>query len=457
MAIDYTVLFERLANAVRIDTSLSLAQHNYHQWLEDVLSLYTGDDREAVRSFLDAKDSFRSTLGSLKASLRQQVDALWVRTALQLDPPMASTGTLDCLDAIIADMLDHHEAVDGNTVAITAAAADADNHGDAQVVTSIACLNGTDDTAQLNEFLWPEKKVITCISSSFNTTGEGGSELFQLRGERPVDSALTGFRLFTGQTSQMQAMTATTGLLKNGDFESWTGSTPAADDWTVDTGDWGVEFSREATTTFKGDYCLRLTGDGGVAQLSQAVPIGTLAAERKYVVGVWMRRSAAVAPGVGNTLTVQLATAGHTFGIGEAITLDQADLAALPTTSWTLRWFFFNTPRVVGDWDDLELRITHNMTAGVIVYLDECCLAEPTYDNGVFYAVFSGALPAVEGDFWTMETANDWAGRFQTYAALMYGRMFPSGLWAPYGSTLPDTLIDDAYCWPYAPWTMPAP
>lgn len=453
MAINYLTLFTRLGRAVRIDTSLSLAQHNYHAWLEDVLALYAGDERPVVQSLLASKDAFRGTLGGLKSMLKGQVDALWGQAVLELDPPLVTTAPLDCLDAVIADMLEQSEAVDGNTVAITPATAEPANHGDAELVTSIACLTGTDDTAQLNEFLWPERKKVLCTSSAYNTTGLAGTELFQVSGERPVDTVVTGYRLHSGETVSLTALTAATGLLTNADFEAWTGVTPAADGWTIDTGAWGTEFRREATIHMKGSYCLRATGDGGAARMHQDIPIGTLAAGTKYVLGVWLRRSAAVAPGVPDTLGISLHTAAHAFGAGEQIALDQADLTAIPTADWQLHWFFFNTPDVVGDWTDLVLRIDQTMTAGVIVYIDELILAEPTYDTGVFYAMFSGPTACVPGDLWTLETSNGWEGRFQTYAALMYGRMFPSDNWSPYGSTQPDTLIDDFYCWPYSPWS----
>lgn len=167
--------------------------------------------------------------------------------------------------------------------------------------------------------------------------------------------------------------------------------------------------------SYKG-VALGIVGDGATLT-ALYLPLGTLSPETVYFIHYRQKKTGTPAAG-----TVRLAIVD---GIGGSVTTDAEatansqtyDLTAgTVTTSFTSGFFSFRLKKTQTQPVYLQIIQTVAISAGTSYYIDEIAAAvgRELYQGGPWVAAFSGKIPPVEGDKYTLTVTNDRAGAWQT-------------------------------------------
>lgn len=254
--------------------------------------------------------------------------------------------------------------------------------------------------------------------------------------------------------------------LTNGDFENWTGTTPALDNWYKETGTWGTSIER-ASGGIDGGYCVQFNAGATLNGIEQqfgsttsdgsqpeAGTSAALTSYSSYCASLWLKATGVVSGGV---MTVSLVDGSGTV-IADQAGVNNSTTIALTgaSTSWTNHLVSFRLPTDYpgsnGTSNVVKLRIKITTAlAGANLLMDAVCFANPTplYAGGPAVAVFSNpASPFVaipDPDGFQLTFTNDYGGKiygasWQTALLRMFG--VAGGIF-PYSPTpnISDTLI----------------
>jgi len=141
----------------------------------------------------------------------------------------------------------------------------------------------------VNENSVAETLRLVCTADSYTGNATVGQEQFGLTGSPATAGTWdydyptgSGASVSTRAISSAQDGNSNGNLLTNGDFESWSGTTPGPtatlDNWTLGgTSAWGTDLRQNATNPNGGTYCLQLIPGTGVnTQLYQVFGDSTL-------------------------------------------------------------------------------------------------------------------------------------------------------------------------------------
>ncbi len=285
---------------------------------------------------------------------------------------------------------------------------------------------------------------VVCTADSYTGGATVGQEQFSLTGA----GALAGtwdydFPSGSGASGAVRAVASdqdgnsTTNLLTNGDFESWSGTSPGPtatlDNWALDgSSAWGTDIQQNAVNPQTGSYCVEFLPGTGVNSIlyqvfgdatvgTQPVPSGLYS----YAVIIWMRRVGSVSAGV---LTIELTDdTGTVLADAQAVNNSSAITCSGLTTSYVAHTAVFR----VNATPPSEIRYRFRMSTALVggsVLIDNACYAglNAMYAGGPGYALFSGATPFVGGDGWNVTNTNDqggvsYLGTFQTGFQRLFG------------------------------------
>lgn len=431
MAIGYTNLFTMLGSIVK---AVNRVNAYYAELDTDVAAVETAFGTNSQYALLsDAPstwDGFKSSvLGWINQISSRGTRLLTDRDLVLEQLPIGSgTSIQKVIPLLTADMIAETETIEKSTVTLGSVTTVSTN---ATVGTLLvdAHLDGYTSPGNrfpamesydgvLSELAEDDTVVLKCITDSEGEATEG-QESFQWLGMPTKPSPYHWQDPGTGTGPQIRPLNAET-YIANGEFETFSTNTPGS--WTIDNGTAGTHIYQEASVTYRGDYALKLTGDGAQATIGiSQVPSGTLYPLKRYCVAVWVRGTAATLAG---TLTIQFEGTGYTAGGTEKISLDATALSAL--TGYTLKWFYVNLPREIPDDLELVVKVTGTLTTAKSVYLDGLVMGPVNYIAGINAVIVAGTDKFLKGDTFTFTIANNDGGVFQTWFRKYLGYQLPS-------------------------------
>lgn len=385
----------------------------------------------------------------------QQLALSTVTDTVAADAPAASRSTVDVLNEIRRQMLAAGVTLQAATVGVTVAALGTPT-GTGAAVTATKRGDGL-----VQELMIAETGRLVCVADSYRDRLTAGRERFSYVGEPDLGAGVYDYDWPVGSAANVSltavsaddAANTSGNLLANSNFETWSADpTPTLNgqSW-VTTGTAGTDFAKNTASPFRGSADLKLLAGGGTPSFTQTLgdaagTSATLTAGTSYAVNLWAKRDGTVSAGV---LTVELVDASGTViadtqGVSNSFT---ATLSVL-TTSYAAVSGVFRTPAVLPSVLKLRIRVSTALT-GANVLIDDVCLTPMTaaYVGGPGLAVFSGAVPFVRGDTWTVAGTNDRGGAsygatFLTLLDRFFG-IRASGLLFPTDAspTIPDSLI----------------
>lgn len=272
---------------------------------------------------------------------------------------------------------------------------------------------------------------VVCTQDSYTGTATQGRELFSLVGApgAPVSGGVFDYDWPTGSNAAVQVnaidstqdASSTGNLLTNSDFETWTTASPAdtLNNWTLETGAWGTDLQKD-TNAYRGSFDLMfLAGTSTNTAIYQEFGTTTgsnidPSALQSYAVNFWITRTGVVSAGVlvfelvDSTGTVIQDDAGNNNSL--SVTLSGI------TTSYVAHTTVFRLPSNPPDTIRFRIRMSTAL-AGANVRLDSLAMGivTPMYTGGPGFAIFSGAVPFVSADGWSIANTNDQGG--ESYAA----------------------------------------
>ena len=407
MALTYTGtggLFQRIGRIVKeFNRTVSGYGSSLNAGVEDIWEEYPDSEADAasIDGLLTARDAYRSVHSSYTNSLLAAVNNTLVSQVDREGAPLATRTASAAVAELRTQMLADGETINRPTTSVSVAAAGS-NAGNAVVNASL-----TNQFGDPLDLVFAEDVRLT-VTADRSSGGTQYGETLTIQGEPLL--AATDYRWpgGSGATGSFRLTDASvTGLLTDGSFETWVGSTPTY--WGVTTGASTVDKDSTAANVVRGTYSLKITSDGSTLtafrqQLSTSVAPNTV-----YCLNLWAKMSALDASGVvrfrltnsaGTTLTNDASTSlSYTRN-----TNGQID------TSFTQVSTFFQTPRSLpssgGVW--LEVAFTTAPANGRILYIDHLALAAATqlYAGGPFVAGFSKDTASAVRDYYTVTVDN---------------------------------------------------
>lgn len=446
-------LFTRLGKIGKLLYSINGNQSANNTVFGEIAAQYASTLKDRYGQLAQAQTGLlRSQSGIIGAvqTLAQQT----IIDMVEADQPAAARSFSDALNEVIRQMIVQVASVQSCSVGVSIAALGTPTGTGAKVYST----KRGDGLVQENMFA--EVGRLVCQSDSYSGGVTAGREPFRYVGESNLGAGVFDYDWPQGSdaNTSLSAVSAdedssTTGnLLRNGDGESWTGSSPAVlDYWDLSGGVWATDLIRNASSPYRGTYDVKwLPGTAATPILSQTFnsSSGTTAQPKpltSYALNCWMKRDGAVGAGV-MTFDLHDGTSVINDQAGTANSFTQT-LSAL-TTSYAPVNGVFRLPAILPATIKVRRRISTALTTSN-VYMDDLCLTPLTaaYTGGPGLAVFSGATPFVKNDTWTVTGTNDRGSA--TYLATMqalFDRLFgmrQAGLLLPSSGspTIADTLI----------------
>jgi hypothetical protein len=352
------------------------------------------------------------------ATLKSTIDTTLQNLQLPLNAPNNSVSTI--LPLLVDYLVANSQTVLANTISSPTVTPSGANAGSGVLVASCNNVAGVADQRIITETV-----QLTCTRDRFSGTQAGG-EQFSVVGYPTVNIYSNG-TLGNG-TGVPVSVADNQNILQNGAFTSFSGSTP--NNWTVNAG--AADISQELTNVhITGGAALKYAGDGSTTTVQITQPIASSNAvntQSIYALGVWLRKGGTVSSGS----TLQVAMTGTGFSTVNVFDADPTTL----TTSYQLFKVFL--PIGASYPNDLAITIQWSSanTAGAtaVVYIANIVLAIPTA-FGIFgstqLAVFRGAADFLQGDSFTLTTANNYGGIWQTFFSKTYNTQLPSTTGSP--------------------------
>ena len=307
---------------------------------------------------------------------------------------------------------------------------------------------------------------VTCTIDSYTGGATQGQEQFSLVGAPaatgsnnsiPVGTWDYNYPLGSAAAVQTNAISAFTdassvgNLLTNGSLALWSSDpAPTLTNWVLQVGTWGTDAQQDDTDPYQGDFDLQINAGSANTQLYQefASSTGTSAepsALTAYAVNFWIKRTGVVSAGV---LTVELIDDAGTVvkddqNVDNSYTITLSGVA----TSYAASNAVFRLPQNPPDTMRLQFRISTDL-AGASIRIASISFAPMVsmYTGGPTFCIFSGAVPFVGGDGWSIANTNNQGGAsnlatFQTGFQRLFdmrslGLMLPSAVSGSIANTL---------------------
>lgn len=413
MAINYTTLFQRIGRLVDKANDYLTFQGTtlmgVNEGVDDILDEYD-TRRDLVVGLQESYEGFARTVQSWISRLLVVVNETLADLQVELNAPNSTPAVI--LPLLKEDMIANAQTILKNTASVGAVTVGGTNVGDVTLLVSAVGLDGVTD-----ERIIAETVEVRCTSDRF-TGASAGSEVFSVVGF-PKFNPNDGVPARGNGTTSMVVSNSRTRLV-NGGFENWSvANTP--DNWSIDAGTVGTHILQETVNKKVGSSSLELAQSGATttATVSQTQAGTILKPSTRYCAYVWLRRDTTSA-GASN-LAVRLIGTG-----APTINIFNANPTTL-TTSFVLFSVFFTTPANIPTDYRVEITWTSlNLATGMQVYVDEAVVAEPVDFGHVRLILARGATDPIKNDLYNYTSADDYAGKFQTFFGRFYDTMLPS-------------------------------
>lgn len=425
--------------------------------VDEVFASYSPPDANIVSGIYSARDQYRTVHNSFLAYLQSLAQSTTVQMVNEY-APLPSQTVAAAVAWLVKDMTTNTQSVLKPTVSATVANG-AGNTGGGVLLASVIGENGVQ-----KDYVLPENITAQCTKDAQQGGATAGQEVFTLTSpvaetnallwDYPLGSALK----FTANAVDALADNSGGNLLQNGSWKTWSTPSSGPDNWLILSGAVGTDIIQSTgSDVYKGYNALAFEGTNSpaISQPFNTSPIsngnqgGTsakLLPQTIYCVNFWLKVNAVPAAGV---LTVDLTDGSNSPLVDQAGTPNSlAVTLSTATTGWVPHSVFFRTPAVVPSTGyRLRLRISTPMSAGTDLFLSHLGMtaAVQTYQGGPRIALFSGSPGFIQGDYFTLTTANNYqtAAKWQFLADRLFN-MRALGLQLPSvaaAETIADTLI----------------
>lgn len=400
------------------------------------------------------------SVGDVASSIAgQTVNRMVFRDNPQFQLSLLSLNTLTCLNEIIRQM-----KIEGATIlqqTVSAVPIVVSNPGPSFTgigngVINVSVIRPSDGLTLQNVF--QEQVQFLCISDSYLGNQTAGNELYQMTGTGDAGVFDFNWPLGSNLVNNLNAINGDSNnsngnLLTNSGFSTFTvPNTP--NNWFLSTGTPGTNIFQETTIVYGTGGALRILGDGAtVIDIRQRFnnssgTTGQLQPLTAYSFNMFMRRDGVAATGI---LTIDLIDGGNNViqdanGINNSFTFDLSTLS----TNYASFTGLFRTPLALPSQQWLRIRTTTPYSNGRSFYLDKLSVGPMTQMGawGIFAAVHSGSVNAVQGDYGyvTVSNGRGSGGTLNTFQTLLF-RCFPeiqaNEIIFPYSTTpsISDSLI----------------
>jgi hypothetical protein len=355
---------------------------------------------------------------------------------LQLIMNAANNSVTTVLPLFVGYLAANSATVQANTITAPSLSVGGSNIGDGKFIASkknvIPSLGYVDDQRIISETV-----QLTCTKDRFSGAVAGGEQfsIIGYPGASPGSTTVFSSTILGNGVGPPITVADNNNIIVNGAFTSFNGTTP--NNWTVNSG--AALISKETTNVHAGTGALKYAGDGSTTSAQIIQTIGTSGTNvvntyTVYAIGVWLRKGGTVTSGS----NLQVAVSGTGF---TTVNLFNADPSTL-TTSYVFYSQFFS---ILGSYP-ANLAVTINWTsantagASAVIYTDNFVLIKPNA-YGSFgstqVAIFRGDVDFLVGDTFSMVTANNNAGVWQSAYGLIYNLQLPSAASSP---TISDSL-----------------
>jgi hypothetical protein len=381
---------------------------------------YESADQQIIDSLFSTRDAYRNVHGNWIQLLQTMASNTVIQMAND-DTPLASLDLTTAWKLIASQMVTAAASIQQSVPAV-AVSAGGSNVGNGPVIVTVFAVDG-----KKAEYLLAETLTATVTLDAVRGA-TSGREPLQVKGTLS-QTTLTDWSWPKGSGSAQNFFAVdattnnTTNLLANSDFETWTGVTPVASNWTIDVGSAGVTIAQE-TSPYTGTYDMGFIGNGSqltsiYQQFGQSVTGAsqTLKPSTVYAINLATKVSATPAAGV---LEIAL-----TDGSGTILNNDNGTACSFTvaltgeTTSYAFHNAFVETPTALPATVRLRVRLSTALDNTKVVHIDHLAMQQATqvYTNGGTYggfyiASFSGSIPYALNDTWTL-TATNTQGNFQ--------------------------------------------
>ena len=432
-AIDYLSLFTRLGFQGSISYDVSGVQSGLPARLIDLWDQYEETpDLDLIGGFTQNAIGITSSAsgpGNGISGLGSSTVQRMVGTSV---PSLEGADSVSTLTELIRQMRADSKTVAACVVSASSAALST------SIGNGVVALTTKRGDGLVQENMVAEILRLICSSDSYTGGASAGLESFQVNGEPNTagtwdynwpngSGQTTGFRAISADSSASANGT----LITNGSFESWTtGTPPALNDWTLQTGTWGTDIQR-STDKYQGTYAVEfIAGTAVNTALYQEFGVDTTITPsplNSYIVNVFLKKpSGTITAGV---LTIELVDGSSVVvndqqGVANSTTINLTTL----TTSYVAHNIAFRIPEVPPTSGmRLRFRLSTALTGANFV-VDSACFGKVTaaYPGGFGLCVFSGSTPFVKNDGWNITTTNNRAGAsygatFQTLFDRIFG------------------------------------
>lgn len=400
-------LFTRLGKIIGgINEACTAVGATANSRADAIAAQFASAQQDLIDGLYANRDSYRGSAGSDLSYLRTLAQNTIIEMCAD-DGAGINPRDLDAaLVKIIAQMVGDVASINQPTVTATVTAGSA-NVGNGTCIASV--LDGTDGLQ--TDYAFAETIVGTCTDDAY--TGGGateGQEPFQFVGQLPADDDLAwdwpqGSGCDQQAISQNAALTGN--LLDDGNFESWSGSPLAPDDWDIGTGTAGSTVVR-AASPYIGTYNLTFVGNGSeLTCIRQTLTLSDLEPYGVYGWNMLLKTDGSVAAGV---LRVRLVDNGNNVISDEAGNANSSTKTiSTLTSSYTAFNGFFRLPAQLPSAVKLEIALSTALTNTEVLNIDHVGLVEAQrlYDGGPLVAIFNGSTKFAINDTFSIAVANN--------------------------------------------------
>lgn len=450
MAVAYTGtggLFTRQGALIHFGDVTNTHQANIVTKVDNIQDEYN-NDRDISVEMQTGLEGFQSSAGTPLSPISRVMENTFI-DMVDDDDPLPSRDLLSALDRLIDNMNETSDSIDGTTVSASTAAGKEDgtsNSGDGEAVVSM-----TDFENIALQYSRAEDIILLCTADGQETAVNVGRETFSVRGEQSVSNLDDTWPKGSGLSGTINltdpSVNAGTGLgvnrLTNSDFEDFTANDP--DSWTIAVGVAGTDI-KKTTTQHRGTNALEFAGDG--ATLSEITQDVTIAPNRKYVLGFWVRDDG-TGPAAGTLVVSMEDSGGNIYNAATSLTTASKSVNLVTVGSiYVLQSVTFETPTDLpagGTTATIHVALTVALTNTRSAFIDGLFIAEmPQFGGkgGPFIVITPGATDFIREDRLKTTIVNNNEGQF-VRGLDRYLDLYTKGLYIPSVTDGSET-IDDA-------------
>jgi hypothetical protein len=419
MAINYTNLFADIGELIK-------AIEDIESFMSTIdtqrTATITSFDNSSVTNLVgDVESVFDAIISSCESNIQSLLSIAEQRlrdsstVTLEL-PGLTSSNITEVVLELVSDMLNNSETVDKSTVTITDNGVTSSNTNVGSIITTKKLPGNVRPGRQFianrylagvdSELPLADNLIIECVSDS-QVGSARGSETFNISGNIP--SKTTPYQFADGGNQGTTRLTVGSGLLSF--FNPITSNAP--DGWTITTGTAGSEFDEDTGTPFSSyDSTLRFIAAAGNAELRYNI-YSLLTPGEVCAFYYYYKSTGSGAGTITHTIVIDgstILTAGTSVG----------------ATSWTLVSGVFTVPDNIGLDDGTTYLSMATTSVGVSTNVAGGGIVPMTYHAGIGFCVTDGEEAFLVDDYFSVDLANNNAGKFQRMFAQRFGTQLPS-------------------------------